>query len=282
MIEIILDTLMDALKLLPFLFLAFLLIEVIEHKLNKKVKDAVMKSGKFGPVIGSLLGAIPQCGFSVIATNLYITRILSLGSLIAIYLSTSDEMLPVLLSNNIEISTILKIIGIKILVGIFFGFLIDLFLRKKENKKEELHYDLCEHDHCHCKESIVKSSLIHTGKTLLFIVVISFILNIIFAYGGNDLIEKVFLKDSIFGTFLASLVGLIPNCGASIILSELYASGAISIASLIAGLLTGSGVALLVLFKSNSNLKENIFILGLVYTIGVIVGLFLEVIQFTL
>ena len=282
MIEIILDTVIDALKLLPFLFFAFLIIEIIEHKLSKKTKSAVIKAGKFGPVIGSLLGAIPQCGFSVVATNLYITRVLSLGSLIAIYLSTSDEMLPVLLSNNIELSIILKIIGIKIIVGMVFGFIIDLVLRKKENKKEELHYDMCEHDHCHCKESIIKSSLVHTFKTLLFIVIISFILNIIFAYGGNDLIEKVFFKDSIFGPFIASLVGLVPNCGASIVLSELYASGAISIASLLAGLLTGSGVALLVLFKSNTHIKENIFILGLVYTIGVVVGLFLEVIQFTL
>ncbi len=282
MIDIILDTLVDALKLLPFLFFAFLIIEIIEHKLSKKTKNAVMKAGKFGPVIGSLLGAIPQCGFSVVATNLYITRVLSLGSLIAIYLSTSDEMLPVLLSNNIELSIILKIIGMKIIVGMLFGFIIDLVLRKKESKKENLHYDMCEHDHCHCKDSILKSSCVHTVKTLLFIIIISFVLNIIFAYGGNDLIEKIFLKDSLFGPLIASLVGLIPNCGASVILSELYATGAISVASLIAGLLTGSGVALLVLFKSNANIKENLSILGLIYGIGVFVGLFLEVIRFTL
>lgn len=282
MVDIIMDTLIDALKILPFLFLAFLLIEIIEHKLSQKTKQAVIKSGKFGPVIGSLLGAIPQCGFSVIATNLYVTRVLSLGSLIAIYLSTSDEMIPVLLSNQVDISIILKIIGIKILVGMFFGFLIDFVLRKKEKQKEELHYDVCEHDHCHCKEGILKSSCIHTIKTLAFIVVISFVLNILFAYGGNAFIEKIFLKDSVFGPFIAGLVGLIPNCGASVILSELYASGAISIASLLAGLLTGSGVAILVLFKSNKNLKENLGILGLVYFIGVFVGLFLEVIHFAL
>lgn len=282
MVDLILDTLLDALKLLPFLFLAFLIIECIEHKLSKKSKDSITKAGKLGPLFGSLLGAVPQCGFSVIATNLYVTRILSLGSLIAIYLSTSDEMIPVLLSNKVDLTLILKIIGIKVIVGMFFGFLINFILRKRNRKKEEMHYDLCEHDHCHCKDGILKSSLIHTFKTVLFIVIISFILNIIFACGGNELIEKIFFKNSIFGPFLASLVGLIPNCGASIVLSELYASGAISIASLIAGLLTGSGVALLVLFKSNNHLKENIFILGLVYTIGVIVGLFLEVIQFTL
>ena len=145
---ILLETFMDAVKLLPFLFLAFLIIEFIEHKLSTKRKTAISKAGKLGPLFGSLLGAIPQCGFSVIATNLYITRILSLGSLIAIYLSTSDEMIPVLLSNKVSFSIVLIIILIKIFVGILFGFFIDLLLRKKATKKEHLHYDVCEHDHC--------------------------------------------------------------------------------------------------------------------------------------
>lgn len=282
MLDVIIDTLMDAIKLLPFLFIAFLIIEVIEHKLSNRSKDAVVKAGKFGPVFGSLLGAIPQCGFSVLATNLYVTRILSLGSLIAIYLSTSDEMLPVLLSNHMPLKSILVILLIKVIVGMMFGFIIDLIIRRKEDKKHEHIHDICEHDHCHCENNILTSSLIHTFKTLLFIVLITFILNILFEYGGNKLIEKIFLKNSIFAPLIASLVGLIPNCGASVILSELYVSGAISIASLISGLLTGSGVALLVLFKSNKNIKENFSILGLVYLIGVIVGLFLEIIDFAL
>lgn len=282
LIDVIKDTLIDALKLLPFLFLAFLLIEVIEHKLSNKTKKAIIKSGKFGPLIGSILGAVPQCGFSVIATNLYITRILSLGSLIAIYLSTSDEMLPVLLSNQVDIIVILKLIGIKIIIGVIFGFLIDLILRKKENKKDHLHYDMCDHDHCHCKESIFKSSCIHTIKTLLFIMIITFLLNLLFEYAGNNFIEKLFLKDSIFGPIVAALVGLIPNCASSVILSELYASGVINVSSFLAGLLSNSGVAMLVLFKSNKNIKENISILGLLYIISILVGMFLEVIGFSL
>ncbi len=280
MLDILVDTLLDALKLFPFLYFAFLFIELIEHKLSTKTKKAVIKSGKFGPVIGAVLGVIPQCGFSVIATNLYITRILSLGSLIAIYLSTSDEMIPVLLSNQVALSKILKLILIKILVGMFFGFLIDFLLRKKEKKQKDLHYDICEKDHCHCKENIFKSSFIHTGKILLFIILVTFLLNILFTYGGNAFIEKLFLKDSVFAPFLASLIGLIPQCGSSVILSELYSNGLITGSSLLAGLLTGSGVAILVLFRSNKNIKENLTILGIIYFIGALVGLCFELIHF--
>lgn len=276
MIDIILDTLIDSLKLLPFLFIAFLIIELIEHKLNKQTKELVSKSGKVGPLIGSLLGLFPQCGFSVMATNLYVTRIITLGTLISIYLATSDEMLPIMLSQKIAFIEIIKLLGIKFICGIIWGFIIDLLLNKK-SKKENINYEICDEDHCNChEEGVIKSTLIHTFKTLLFIMLVSFLLNILLYFIGEDNLSKLFLKNSIFGPFISSLLGLIPNCGSSIVITELYLNGAISLGSAMAGLLTGSGVALLVLFKENKDIKENVTILSLLYGLGVISGIIIE------
>ncbi len=278
MIDIILDTLVDGLKLLPFLFIAFLIIELIEHKLNKQTKKLVSKSGKVGPLIGSLLGLFPQCGFSVMATNLYVTRIITLGTLISIYLATSDEMLPIMLSQKIAFIEIVKLLGIKFICGIIWGFIIDLLLSKK-TKKENINYEICDEDHCNChEEGVIKSTLIHTLKTLLFIILVSFLLNILLHFIGEDNLSKVFLKNSIFGPFISSLIGLIPNCGSSIVITELYLNGAISLGSAMAGLLTGSGVALLVLFKENKDIKENVTILSLLYGLGIISGIIIELI----
>lgn len=277
--EIIIDTVVDSLKILPFLFITFLVLEYLEHKMSKKTEKAVKKAGKLGPLLGGIVGAFPQCGFSVAATNLYATRVISLGTLIAIYLSTSDEMLPILLSENASIVVIFKFIFIKIIVGIIFGFIIDFILRKR--KVEDVNIkSLCEDEHCHCYEhSILKSAIKHTLNIAFFIFIISFILNIAFSYLGEELISKIFMKNSILGPFLASLIGLIPNCGASVVLTELYLNNTISFASSIAGLLSSSGVGILLLFKVNKNIKENIFILLTIYFIGVFTGLIINIIN---
>ena len=283
LVHCILHTLEEVLLLIPFLFIAFLIIEIIEHKLSKKSKRVIEKSGKMGPLFGGLLGMIPQCGFSVVATNLYITRIVSLGTLIAIYLSTSDEMLPILISRKASVSVILTLLLIKFFIGMVSGFIIDFFVRKykKKNKiKTKETFDICHDEHCHCeKENLLLSSLKHTLKTATFIFMVTFILHIMMEYLGEDFIKKLFLKDNIFSPFISSLVGLIPNCAASVVLTELYVSGVISLSSVIAGLLTGSGVALLVLFRGNKNLKENLFILTLVYLIGAFSGLIIGIIE---
>lgn len=270
----------DSIKLLPFLFIAFFIIELIEHKLSDKSKDVISKSGKFGPILGGLLGLIPQCGFSVVATNLYITRILSLGTLISIYLSTSDEMLVILLSRNTSIKTILPLLLVKFFVGIISGFIIDLILRNKN--KKQVTYSICEDEHCGCEEeeNLFKASLIHTIKTFIFIFIVTFIITIIFELFGEEYLSKILLKDTLLSPFITSLIGLIPNCASSVILTELYLSGAINFASIISGLLTGSGVAILVLFKTNKNLKENLNILGLVYIIGVLTGILITIISY--
>lgn len=277
--NIIFDTILDALKLLPFLFVAFLIMEYIEHKFSKKSRSKISKSGKFGPLFGSLLGAIPQCGFSAMATNLYATRIITLGTLIAIFLSTSDEMLPILISNGAAASEIFKILLIKVLIGMFVGFIIDLILRKKNKNKDYEIKDFCLEHHCDCNHSILKSSFKHTLNIILFIIAVTFILNVGVYYLGEENISKLFLKDSFFSPFISSLIGLIPNCGASVVLTELYLNGVISFASCIAGLLTGSGVALLILFRVNKNQKENILIILTLYLIGALSGAVIELVQ---
>jgi len=271
--EIITESLLDAIKLVPFLFFAFLIIELIEHKFSKKQIKLVEKSGRFGPFIGSVLGLFPQCGFSVLATNLYVTRIISLGTLIAIYLSTSDEMLPILLSENVELGLVLKILGIKLFVGILFGIVIDLIYRKNKDKQD---YHICEEEDCHCESGIFKSSIKHTFNIFLFIIAINLILNTCFEYLGNDYLSKLFLKDSLFGPFVTSLIGLIPNCASSVIITELYLNNAITFGSMLSGLLTGSGIAIIVLFKTNKNIKENFNILFVIYLIGVFSGIIID------
>ena len=271
--EVIIETIIDSLKLLPFLFLAFLIIELFEHKFSQKNQKILKKSGRLGPVLGSILGIIPQCGFSVLATNLYVTRIISLGTLFAVYLATSDEMLPLLIANGAPLSLMLKILGIKFVLGMLFGFLIDLIIKKKDS----LNYEICQEDHCNCKDGIILASLKHTLNIFVFIFICTFIINIILEFLGGEYLEKIFLKDNIFGAVLTSLIGLIPNCGSSVILTELFLSSSISFGALIGGLLTGSGVALLVLFKINHDKKESLKILLGLYLIGALCGIIIDI-----
>lgn len=276
MLDVIVDTLLDGIKLIPFLFIAFLILELLEHKLSCKNKKIIEKSGKFGPIIGSMLGAFPQCGFSVAATNFYSTRIITLGTLISIYLSTSDEMLPLLISEGVDIKLIIKVLGIKILIGMISGFIIDLIFRKKE--KNHIH-DFCEEEHCNCKNGVLISTIKHTLNITLFIIIISFILNTIIYYVGEDTLGNLIFRKKVLGPILSSLIGLIPNCASSVVITQLYLGNVISFGAMMSGLLTGSGVAILVLFKVNKNLKENLKILGIVYIIGVISGIIIELIN---
>lgn len=276
--EVILDTIIDSLKLIPFLLVAFLIIELLEHKLNNKTKNIITKSKKVGPIIGSLLGVIPQCGFSVMATNLYITRIITLGTLISIYLSTSDEMLIIMISEKVEISLILKILLIKIFFGIVYGLIIDKIINKKK-KDKETNYELCDEEHCDCNHSILLSAIKHTLHITLFIFIITLIINTIFTLLGDNYLSKILLNNSILSPFITSLIGLIPNCAASVILTELYLNSSISLGALIGGLLTSSGSSLLVLIKNNKNKKENLSIILLLYALGVLSGIIIELIS---
>lgn len=272
--EVIFDSLVDILKLIPFLFIAFLILEYIEHKMSKRNEKFLVNNKKTGPIIGGMLGAFPQCGFSAMATKLFSSRVITLGTLIAVYLSTSDEMLPIMLSNGTNILIILKIIVIKVFVGIIIGLLIDLFYKNNTNHKNSIHKD-CIHEHCHCEEGIVKSSIHHTVNIIIYLLITIIFLNTIIYYVGEDNIKNFLLNNK--GTyFISSLIGLIPSCASSVIMTEIYLSGMSSLGFLISGLLTGAGVGLLILFKTNKSLKENIIIILLLYFIGVIVGFLID------
>lgn len=275
MLDVILDTLLDTLKLIPFLFVAFLLLEYIEHRLSNSSKTKLEKHKNIGPVLGSILGAIPQCGFGTMATNMYAARVITLGTLISIYLSTSDEMIPIMLSSNVDVLLLLRIIAIKIAIGMFCGFIIDLIYRKK---KEEHIIEFCNDEHCHCEDGLFVSSVKHTLNIALFVLIVTFILNMTIHYLGEDKLSTLIINNKFIGPIISSLIGLIPNCGASVILTELYLNNALTLGSLIGGLLTGSGVALLLLFKVNKNMKENLNIVLLLYLIGVISGIIINVI----
>lgn len=277
-LHILEHTVIDSIKLLPFLLIAYLMMEFIEHKTTNKTRETIKKSGKFGPIIGSLLGAFPQCGFSVTATNLYAGRVITLGTLFAVYLSTSDEMLPILLSEGVSGTLILKILAIKILIGIIAGVIIDLIANKiYKNKTEENNIEnICEHEHCHCEEGVWKSAIKHTVNVFIFILIISLLLNIVIEYIGEDTLAGLVSGKPVITALIASAIGLIPNCASSVILTELYLSNVLSLATMIGGLLVNAGVGLLVLFKVNHNLKENIKIVFVLYIIGIISAIGLQ------
>ena len=284
MIEIIEETLIDSVKLLPFLFITYLIMEYIEHKTNKHSKNTIRKSGKFGPLVGSFLGIFPQCGFSVVATNFYAGRVITLGTLISVYLTTSDEMIPIMISEAVPLWTILKILFVKLVIGIVAGFVIDFVLRLiNKNKKieEENIVDLCEHDHCHCEKGILKSSIHHTLSIFVFILIVTFIINTAIYFIGEENISNILLNKPIFGPIVSSLIGLIPNCASSVIITNMYLKNVINVGTMIAGLLVNAGVGLVVLFKTNKKIKENIAIICLLYIVGVISGIVLEFLKFT-
>lgn len=266
------DSLIDGAKLIPFLFLTYFVMEWLEHRAGSKLNAVVGKSGKIGPLIGGVLGVVPQCGFSAAASNLYAGRVITLGTLLAIYLSTSDEMLPILISQQAAPLLILKILLAKAGIGMAAGFLVDLCFRKNRPEHGHVH-EFCEHEHCKCEKGILKSAVIHTLKIAFFIVLVGFLLALLFELLGEEKLAQLILNRPVAGPILSGLVGLIPNCASSVAITELYLEGALGFGAMLAGLLVNAGVGLLVLFKVNRNKKENFMILGLLYLIGASVGI---------
>lgn len=273
-IDIILDSFIDSVRLLPFLFVTYLVMEYLEHKTGDKMQQAIRSAGKGGPIIGGMLGIFPQCGFSAAASNLYAGRIITLGTLVAVFLSTSDEMLPIMISRNAGAAMIIKVLAVKLVVAVAAGFVIDLIFRA--NKKDMQIEHLCEQHHCHCENGIWKSALHHTVEIFVYILLISLALNLLIAWIGEEALGGIILDRPIVGTLLAGLVGLIPNCAASVAVTQLYLDGVLGAGGMLAGLLSGSGVGLLVLLKVNDDWKENIRVIGLLYAIGVATGIVIE------
>lgn len=271
--DVILDSLIDGVKLLPFLLVTYLVMEFLEHKAGNRMQEMVQRAGKAGPVIGSILGIFPQCGFSAAASNLYAGRIITLGTLFSIYLSTSDEMLPIMISEKAPVSMILKILAVKVLVGMLAGFAVDLLLHRKQEMQIE---HLCEQHHCHCEEGIWKSALHHTLEIFVYILLISFVLNLIIGYVGEEALGNLLMNRPVIGELIAGLVGLIPNCAASVVITQLYLEGVLSAGAMMTGLLAGSGVGILVLLRVNDDKKENLRIILLLYAAAVSAGIVLE------
>lgn len=268
----------DSLKILPFLFLTYLFMEYLEKKAGDKTSYWLEKAGGAGPVFGSFLGVIPQCGMSAVASNLYAGRIISVGTLLAIFLSTSDEMLPVMIANSVNFKTIGKILGCKVVIAMIAGIVVDLFVNrwKKEAGHEMKIHDFCEHEHCHCEDGVFKSALRHTIQIFLFILVITFVLNLGIEFIGEEHLANFILNKPVLGPVLAGLIGLIPNCAASVVITQMFLDNLMSFGTMMAGLLVGAGVGILVLLRVNEKKTESLKIIGVLYLIGVISGILLN------
>ena len=283
--EYILDSLLDVLKLLPYLFLTYLVLEIIEHKAMDKAAALVQKAGRFGPVIGGLLGLLPQCGFSTVVSNLYADRLVTGGTLLAIFLATSDEMLPILISESVPAGVIFKILGVKLVSGLVVGLLFDLLRRAMKVREGDVNlHAVCETTHCGCEEEggVLKGTLKHTFSIALFILVITLALNTAIHFIGEAVLRGLILNKPVVGPLIAGIVGLIPNCAASVIITELFLEGAMTTGAMLAGLLAGSGVGLLVLFRVNRPMKDNFVLLASLYAAAIVIGIVLDLVGFVI
>ena len=274
--DVILDTLKDTAKLLPFLFLTYLVMEYLEHRTGGKTARFVGNAGRLGPLLGAAAGLVPQCGFSAAAASLFSGGVISVGTLLAIFLSTSDEMLPILISEAVHLDVIMKILLAKLAIGAVTGLALDLVFRKSRGKKEKDIHDLCQQEHCHCQEGIWRSALRHTLQIAFFIFLVSLVIGLLIQLVGEEALAGFLNGQPVLGVFLAALIGLIPNCASSVVLTELYLQGALASGQMMAGLLVGAGVGILVLFRTNRRLAENLKITGILYAAGILWGLLIE------
>ncbi len=274
-------TIGDTLTMLPFLFGAYLLLEYIEHRSSGRLERLLARSGGWGPLGGALLGVVPQCGFSVAAANLYASRVITTGTLVAVFISTSDEAVPVLLSHPAGVGKVLPLLGVKVVVGIVAGLLVDMLARgrqKAQGQPDGPDFEqLCGHGHCGCGEhGILRPALRHTLQTFAFIFVFTFVFNIALDLIGQQALSRVLLMGNVLQPAVAALFGFIPNCATSVLLTRLYLSGSLSFGSVVAGLCTGAGVGLVVLLRANRNLKDNLRIIGYLYVAATVAGTLIE------
>lgn len=302
LVDVIADSVLDTLELVPFLFVTYLAMEALEHSTEGRVQGIVARAGHAGPIVGALLGAIPQCGFSAMAATLFSGGVVTVGTLVAVILSTSDEMVPVFLAHQEPVGRLFSIMLLKVVMGIIVGLLLDAVLhavRHVGNPKPHIH-DLCERARCHCEDeegeedalseqasgdathahhhghghwAIVRSAAVHTVRVTGFILLVTFLFGLLIEVMGGDELALLLGSHPVRATFLAALVGLIPNCGASVAITELYLDGVLGAGPMVAGLLASGGVGLLVLFRTNNNVRQNIAIMAFVYVVGVVVGL---------
>ena len=278
--EVLLHGFLDTLKLVPFLFLTYLLMEFIEHKATDKAERFMKKAGPVAPLIGGALGAVPQCGFSAAASNLFAGRVITVGTLVAVFLSTSDEMLPILISGKISALGIAVILIYKALVGIAVGFFADFLFRIFKREREEINIDeICDNDNCHCERGIFYSALHHTLTISLFVLIVTLCLNTLIFFVGEESLGAIMYDKPIISHLIAAVFGLIPNCAASVVLSTLFADGLITAGTMMAGLFSGAGVGVLVLFRVNKHIKENLTVLGILVGAGIVFGILADLVM---
>ncbi len=279
MLDVLLDALLDSLKMLPFLYAAYFLIEYLEHKASEKMTRSLQNLGPWGPLGGAVLGIVPQCGFSVAAANFYAGRLISLGTLLAVFLATSDEAIPILLAHPDQMHYIWPMLVIKLLSGIVTGLLVDFVMRNYMKPRHETPFEeLCAD--CDCEHhSVPVAALRHTIEIFIFILVVNLILGLAIRFIGEENISRLLLNGSILQPFLTALIGLVPNCAASVILTELFASGSLSFGACMAGLCASAGLGLVVLFRTNRRIRENLAILGVLYGASVVTGLIVQIIM---
>ena len=314
MSELILDCALDALKdgalSIPILFLAYLLMEMLEN--SKRLDEGILHSysRKAGPALGGLLGAIPQCGISGAAATLFSTGSISAGTMLAVFFATSDEMLPVMLSSladgkgATDIGQVAAIVAAKAVMGIVLGYLVDafgsrLFARDKNllvafavltlaeavdvfifARDKNIH-SFCEREHCECDEeegSVWLSALKHTVKIAVMLIAVTFALNIILELVGIERLGATVFAAPVVGELLLALFGLIPNCSVSVVITEAYLSGIIGLGGLFAGLLSNAGIGLLVLLRTNKNRRENLTVIALLFILGAVSGMLINLV----
>ncbi len=279
--EILLHTLQETVTLLPFLFLTYLLMEFLEHKSGDAAAKWLRGSGKIGPLIGGAFGIVPQCGFSAAASGLYSGRIITVGTLLAVFLSTSDEMLPILISKGAPFPLMLKLLLTKLIIGVGVGFATDAVIRilnrkKKIPESEPAIEDICEREHCRCGEHFALSALRHTLYVTLFILCFTFVLNLVIHGVGEEKLALLLSDRPIIGNILAALVGLIPNCASSVVLTELYLSNILPVGALLSGLLVNAGVGLAILFRNNRPVKDSLRIVLILWIVGILSGILID------
>lgn len=278
LVEICKDVLQDSARMLPFLLFAFFLIELTERFTGEKRDRLLMRGNKAGPIVGALFGCIPQCGFSVVAANLYAERLVSVGTLLAVFMSTSDEAILVMLGYPESGDEIFTILCCKVVIAVLVGYLVDLFCRKRKVKVPE--GSVRQEVTCACcgeHNSLLRAALRHSIKTLLYIMMFSMILNIVIAGIGIERIQEILMQDSPFQVLLSGVVGLFPNCASSILITELYMKGVLAFPAVMTGLLVSGGMGLIVLWKNNRDKKENLRITGMLYIGSVLIGILLQI-----
>lgn len=308
--DVFIDAIKDTLVLVPFLLVTYLVMETLEHSTEGKAEQLIRRAGTAGPAVGGLLGALPQCGFSAMAGTLYAGRLITAGTLVAVILSTSDELIPVFFAHQAPMPKLIAIVAIKVVIGVVIGFAADAVLRALHRTGDGHPHirELCERAHCHCAaiddtasesadhihveaeqhalghepshthgdsrwKHIVHSAFVHTAQVTLFIFVITFVFGLIIEGWGQETIMSFLGAQPLLATFMAALVGLIPNCAASVMIAELYLDGTLATAPMLAGLLVSGGMGLLVLFRTNADMRQNVIFAAFIYVVSVAVGL---------